>query len=368
MGYSKGLIKIGNFWHYRISAQGELLRGSTKCSSHADAVRWLERLRAKIALEGIGIREVPTLRQALEGWSESAPLTNQKGQVDSMRSAILNHFFSLLDVRIDRLTTDKVQAVLLSYIRGEGNGPGRQKHTTGGANALLLRLNTLLGWALRSGLITKKPHQVRRFKRQEKPRPVVRADKAKDFLAAVEVGTTSKDLQLAVALMLGLGLRESEALGARWEFWDQVRGHLVIGRLEDGEFFTKGGEARRLPLPPWLLERMNTRWEADGKPTEGLILPGATKLVKRKKVVFPHQPGFTKKIVVKAGYAIGLPGLTPHRLRASFATALVLEAGVSLPQAKEMLGHKDIQTTMKYVAVAESHAAAMNALAVVQNI
>ena len=51
--------------------------------------------------------------------------------------------------------------------------------------------------------------------------------------------------------------------------------------------------------------------------------------------------------------AAGCTGrVTPHRLRHSFATEMV-RLGVSLPALMQMLGHKDIRMTMRYVEVVQ---------------
>lgn len=366
MGYTNGLKLIGGKFHYRFKHNGQLMRGSTGCSTLPDAQRWLARYRAKLTFEGVGIREMPTLMQLLNEWAETAGATNKPDQIKSMKAAIRTHCKHLLPLTLDQVTTERVQATLQFYLTTKGRGPGRQGHSKGGANALRLRLNTLMGYAIRCGYLTKKPYDVKKFKTQKNPRPVVRAAKTKDYLDALERLARSEDRKLAVVLMLGLGLRESEALGLRWEFIDLEHGSLTVGRLEDGAFITKGGEARRIKVLSWVLERLQKRWEADKKPKRGLVLPGPVDVVTGEAL--PHSPGYTRPLVKRVGAEIGLPGLTPHRLRASFVTALVLEAGVPLPQAQRMVGHKHITTTMGYIAEIEDHGDAMADLERLQGI
>jgi len=366
MGYLNGLKLVVEKYHYRFKHNGQLLRGSTGCSTLPDAQKWLTRYRAKLAFEGVGIREMPTLRQLLVEWAETAGATNKPDQIKAMKAALHTHCKHLLALTLDQITTERVQATLLLYLTSKGCGPGRQGHTKGGANALRLRLNTLMGYAIRCGYLTKKPYEVKKFKTQRSPRPVVRAAKTKDYLDALERLARSEDRKLAVVLMLGLGLRESEALGLRWEFIDLEHGSLTVGRLEDGAFTTKGGEARRIKVLSWVIERLRKRWEADKKPKHGLVLPGPKDEVTGE--VLPHSPGYTRPLVKRVGAAVGLLGLTPHRLRASFVTSLVLEAGVPLPQAQRMVGHKHITTTMGYIAEIEDHGDAMADLERLQGI
>jgi integrase len=53
-----------------------------------------------------------------------------------------------------------------------------------------------------------------------------------------------------------------------------------------------------------------------------------------------HQPAGHKEL--------GLGNVTQHRLRATFAS-LHAEAGTPVPEIQQMLGHKNIATTMIYV-------------------
>jgi integrase len=303
---------------------------------------------------------MPTLMEWLQTWAVAAKATNQPCQINSMKAAITTHCKKLLALPLDQLTTERVQAVLQTYLATKGKGPGRQGHSPGGANGLRLRLNTLMGFAIRCGHLTKKPYEVKKFKVQQKPRPVVRTKQAKAFRDALDRLGRSADRKLAICMMLGLGFRESEALGMRWELLDLEQGNLFVGRMVDGAFYTKGGEARNLAIPGWLLERLRAHWEAAKKPRKGLVLPGPVNPT--TKDLDPHPPGYTAPLMRRIAKELGLPGLTPHRLKASFVSALVLEGNVPLPQAQRMAGHKHIVTTMRYVEGAEEHKDALDVL------
>jgi site-specific recombinase XerD len=58
----------------------------------------------------------------------------------------------------------------------------------------------------------------------------------------------------------------------------------------------------------------------------------------------------------KAVNKAGLNNVTPHTLRHTFASHLVM-SGVDLPTVKELLGHKDISTTMIYSHLSNEHKA-----------
>ncbi|HXX21935.1 MAG TPA: tyrosine-type recombinase/integrase [Terriglobia bacterium] len=70
-----------------------------------------------------------------------------------------------------------------------------------------------------------------------------------------------------------------------------------------------------------------------------------------------YRPKYWAKILchclAQTARAAGCTGrVTPHRLRHSFATEMV-RLGVSLPALMQMLGHKDIRMTMRYVEVVQ---------------
>lgn len=360
MGYDHGLKLVGDKYHYRFKHHNQVLRGSTGCSTLPKAQKWLEKKRATLVMEGIGVREMPSLLELLERWAVAAKATNQPCQINSMKAAITTHCKKLLTLPLDQISTERVQAVLQNYQVTKGKGPGRQGHSPGGANGLRLRLNTLMGFAIRCGDLTKKPYEIKKLKVQQKPRPVVRTKQAMAFRDALDRLGRSADRKLAICMMLGLGFRESEALGMRWELLDLEQGNLFVGRMVDGAFYTKGGEARNLAIPGWLLERLRAHWEAAKKPEKGLVLPGPVNPTTKERD--PHSPGYTAPLVRRVAKEVGLPGLTPHRLKASFVSALVLEGNVPLPQAQQMAGHKHITTTMRYVEDAKEHKDAVEIL------
>jgi site-specific recombinase XerD len=106
----------------------------------------------------------------------------------------------------------------------------------------------------------------------------------------------------------------------------------------------KGKKERLIPVGETALKAIRIYWQALGEP------PGAGMPVFLAK---PHQPHAVsprdlqlrlKKYLVIAGLD---PGLTPHKLRHSYATHL-LDAGADLRSVQELLGHEHLVTTQVY--------------------
>jgi len=110
---------------------------------------------------------------------------------------------------------------------------------------------------------------------------------------------------------------------------------------------TKGGEAQGLPTDQSLRALLWAVIWADfdgNKPLRGWII--------RVQDGRPHRAQFTKKAIARAGRAIRVPGLTPHRLRASLVTNLA-RAGYGAHHIKKALRHKQLQTSEHYVMLSQ---------------
>jgi len=179
--------------------------------------------------------------------------------------------------------------------------------------------------------------------------------------------------RLAALLMYGSGLRLQETLTLRIKDVDVVRREI---RLRSG----KGGDDRITMLSglaaeelgPWIA-RVRSRWQRDHG--AGVVVPLPTALARKYPSapsewpwywVLParrktpsgegyrrwhlHASGVQRK-VKRAAKAAGLSKrVTCHTFRHCFATHL-LEANYDIRTIQELLGHKDVRTTMVYTHV-----------------
>jgi site-specific recombinase XerD len=130
-----------------------------------------------------------------------------------------------------------------------------------------------------------------------------------------------------VALHVPLGKLHSERLVPVDEETVRVVAHMV-------ELHTQTPMARRRRRAP-----------SGGNQSQAFLIPRYRQ---------PHYwEDILRNSLAEAARAAGCTGrVTPHRLRHSFATEMV-RLGVSLPALMQMLGHKDVRMTLRYVEVVQ---------------
>jgi integrase/recombinase XerD len=206
------------------------------------------------------------------------------------------------------------------------------------------RFSAARGW-LRfleaSGALRRSPAAAVRSSRLPRrlPRPWTRDDVRKLLESSFVRPAGARDRAMLEALY-GAGLRVSELVGLRLAQLNLDGGYvLVIG---------KGNKER--PVPIGVPAREALRTYLDG--ARAALLRGKTSpyvFVTLRGGAMSRQ-GFWK-LLRRRALVLGLPRVSPHRLRHSFATHL-LEGGADLRAVQAMLGHADIATTQIYTEVA----------------
>ncbi|MET0153403.1 MAG: site-specific tyrosine recombinase [Candidatus Binatia bacterium] len=173
------------------------------------------------------------------------------------------------------------------------------------------------------------------------PRPWTREDVRRLLEASFDGPTGARDRAMLETLY-GAGLRVSELVGLRLSQLNLDGGYVVV--------IGKGNKER--PVPVGMPAREALRAYLDG-PRAALLAGSASPhvFVTRRGRAMSRQ-GFWK-LLGRRALALGLPEVSPHRLRHSFATHL-LEGGADLRAVQAMLGHSDIATTQIYTDVARS--------------
>ncbi len=203
-------------------------------------------------------------------------------------------------------------------------------------NRDLALLKHLFQIAIEWGLLKENPARgIKLYKEEERAMRVLTLEEERALYTSAAV-----HLKPLLIIALNTGLRRGELLSLQW---DRVDLHTRTLTAEH----TKSGRVRHIPLNDlcW-----NALHELPG-PRRGHVFTFGGKSIQNVRRAFEG--------------AVRRSGIKPcrlHDLRHTFATRLVL-AGVDLPTVKELLGHSNISTTMKYAHPGPEHRrAAVNRL------
>jgi integrase/recombinase XerD len=172
------------------------------------------------------------------------------------------------------------------------------------------------------------------FPRRERKLPLILS---RDEIKAMLEAPSDLRQRAMLAILYGAGLRVSEVAGLKVADIDSGRNVLWV---RSG----KGRKDRQALLPPKLRELLRCYWRSR-RPSEWLF-PGAR----------PGQPVSVKTVYGACRQAAHSAGIAksvhPHLLRHAFATHL-LEDGVNLRTIQILLGHANLETTARYLQVAD---------------
>lgn len=326
---------------------GKRVRKKVERKTRKEVADEIARLKAQKA-QGVDLKtRQPTIREYCPAWLENTfAIRARPKSVDTYHQMFDRHIFPAIgDLRLNALTHRRAQALMTDLHRagfadktiGLVRAAGRQAYAA----------------AMKEGLVDRNPFQGLTL-------PTGKAKKAialtVEQARALLIAARGDRLEVALRLMLSLGLRRGEICGLRWEqdvnlttgtltvngTLQYVRGHGLIW----GEPKTDAGR-RTIKLPPALVaalkwhkqqqerehELMGTLWRDSGyvfvSPTNGgpLNSQGIYDTFKR------------------AAAAAGLPKeATPHTLRHSCASFLHAE-GASIKKISTYLGHANTTIT-----------------------
>jgi integrase/recombinase XerD len=220
----------------------------------------------------------------------------------------------------------------------------------------LTAVSSFYGWCARRGYVSTNPVA-------DLDRPVVDYDTSAtpgltrdQAIALLEAADDDAGPQAArtaalVATLLYTGARVSELLGADIEDLGTDRGHRVL-RVR-----RKGGKIQTLALPAPAAARIDAYLASRDDVTKLPAIPGGAAAPQRR-VLFATGTGArmyraeVRALLRRLGRAADLPdeltgSLSPHSMRHAFAT-LNLDAGASLRDLQDALGHASPRTTRRY--------------------
>ena len=169
-------------------------------------------------------------------------------------------------------------------------------------------------------------------------------DQAQDLLSSPDLTTPKGRRDRAIlAVLVGAGLRRSEAAGLTFDKVHQREGRWVLLDLVG-----KGNRVRSVPIPSWVKVAIDAWAAAAGIHSGRVFRP-----VRKGGDLWGHGlSGQAVGDVVKC-YARRLGyDLAAHDLRRTFAK-LAYRGGAGLDQIQLSLGHASIQTTQRYLGVTQ---------------
>lgn len=168
-------------------------------------------------------------------------------------------------------------------------------------------------------------------------------EEAQSWLGAPNVRTLKGRRDRALlAVLIGCGLRRSEAAGLDFNHVQQRDGRWVLVNL-----IGKRDKIRSVPMPNWAKAAID-EWSKASDLADGLVFRAVNK--GDRMVGGGITPQAIYNIII--GYADELKkkGVAPHDLRRTFAK-LAHKGGAAIDQIQLSLGHESIQTTEDYLGV-----------------
>lgn len=336
-------------WHFQFTFRGKAYCGDTKHTSRSAAKAWLDAYKFNLANKGVGLIPtalMPDLQHAVDDWCKAKKGQVVASHIKDVETAITLHCQDYLGYPISEITNPVVEAIRANYLAtvGDGYHGAKLTHTEGGANTVVKHLRSVIGSNISRSMydnrpLKQMPFDIEDLVVQESLKGILWPEQVPLFLEYAR-RSPNPHAYTAVCLMICLGLREDEALSARWEAlsWRNHTYSVACDRTQ--KITTKSRKKREIAIPAWLEQHLRDLWKSAGMPLTGLILPNQ----KGRK----HVAGYTAKPIARCALKMEIQNLHPHSLRASFATGH-FEVGTPLGQIQLMLGHASSDTTLLYI-------------------
>jgi len=308
-----------------------------RAKGEVESLAFQEREEKKARAKGVYI---PTVNEARRDW-----LMVNASEVGPGHWRNVNDWdpHGIGDFKVDKLTTEVVELARTKHRDGKGRISDKRADET--VDGWMRILNLLVNFCIHRRVILSKPYDIKIPKRDKRPRPILPLDKVKPWLDAVDAHARNPQVGTVARLFIGLGLRESEANGARWEFVDWEAHTYLPGRIVNGEFVVKG-KAKPKEIPEWLYAYL---LELRGpEPRLGLVVPWRQTDESGNEIEVPHPSTFSRASIRAANKTVGTPGVTAHRVRGTWITQHARVNKLPPKELKELAGHASLSTTMGY--------------------
>jgi integrase len=323
--------KNSRFWHYDFQIWGRRFHGTcaTEDFQTAKAIEAQARVTAKASLTQTP-KGIFTLSEALGTYF--ADVSEHQPSRATSRAQI-GALLSILEpkTRLPDLTMAMVQGYVTRRRATCANGTvNRELQLMARALRHMARIHAATlpeGLDLRAVQTPEAGERIRELSTDEQAR----------LFAALR-----PDLHPLVTLALMTGLRLSELIGLQWQAVD-----LATGRIR---FVQKGGRARYFPINAEARAFLSSLPRADTLPHARYVLTYVKQNAKDHPRQRIPQGGSAMAAFRAACDKAGIEDFRFHDLRHTFATRLLRQTG-NLKLVSRLLGHSQIETTMRYAHV-----------------
>jgi integrase/recombinase XerD len=299
------LVKRGDIYYVRVMVNGRRYWRSTGHTTEKMALRKADEIKVKLR-DGRGQRDLPI--PTFGEWVDTFKRTHLAAQRAPWRyDQVLDPAVRALGrIDLDQLTRSRIVQYLNS--RKIASSTRRTEHTM---------LHTVLKQAVDEGLLDR--HPMAGLKRPPSGVRVRILAEENEPLLRAQLRPRS---QRWLTFMLGTGLRIQEARGVTFADVDRAARTIRV-RPE----FAKGGKGRLVPLYPEVEEAVLAEFEEAGK------------------LWHSHDRSWVRRLAEGAA-AAGIPHLSPHDLRHTFATRFIARGG-DIYVLSKVLGHSSVTITEK---------------------
>jgi integrase len=264
-------------------------------------------------------KEIPNLSEYCEKYLEL-----YKGAKETTRTS-KERAVNVLVRYLGSYRLDKITAFIVEKFRVERREKDLVKDSS--INVDVAILSSILNMAVKSGILDKNPcKDVKRLKESQSRDRILSSDE----IALLLDGLRGKD-RLMIMTGLFTGMRIIEVLSLKWQDIDFAKGIITFIQSKTGKIVT-------IPLSSYLAnELLNYR--------EGCLFETDSVFETRKltKVLLSSHSGHFSLLFK----SLGISNFTFHNLRHTF-TSLHGELGTGAITTKEMLGHSNLDMTLRY--------------------